>query len=669
MVKALGVSRGARYVTKREISRIAVLQNHIEEGYVMKYHRVWAVLVIGLVVGAGSWYGGWAQGEAEQAANTGSEGRFERFFRSFEPGQMKYQEMTVGKEMGARIHERLEIGDGTGWSFLGGQWTENGELLGYHDRFVGEEIIRPPYKIWVDGRYQLSETDDRNPPGRAFYIAEGYTDLTAEFEFNADYRELGHGSAGLILRAADAGHFYLVYFPWGGQQMRAKHFWAIIAKVEGDGYVRNLKAVWVPGVPSEVDRWYKVRVEAQGPQISVWVDGRFALSVTDEAYKSGCVGLAGHGWYFFRNVRIGGTPVVPPAWSDETQLQADTFAVGLSSRSMPTGCVAPNGDVLLAGSGQMVRSQDKGRTWSEPVELPLGLQPLGDYSDTLFCTSDGRLIVMKYRARAEHHPLVPAISISESTDSGYTWLHADTDTYLTHIGGKVAAEGWPELPATLHPYGPLVETEDGTLLRFLYGSAKDEDATFTDIHSWGSAHCKAYAVRSTDAGVSWSPVELDWPMWSGAEQRGQAPGSLDFTEPTGVAIGNAVTVLIRPIYSPMMWQCWSYDGGASWDAAVRATFPGYAQSMIRTSSGAILCAHRFPHYSINVSYDDGVNWDAGTVIDYSAWAMGCMVEVEPDVVLCTYMNSDGEHKGPLLAQLIRVTPDGIYPVERQATEQ
>ncbi|MCK4323801.1 MAG: hypothetical protein KAW89_04675, partial [Armatimonadetes bacterium] len=155
----------------------------------MKYHRVWAVLVIGLVVGAGSWYGGRAQGEAEAAADAGSEGRFERFFRSFEPGQMKYQERTVGKKMGASIHERLEIGDGTGWSFLGGQWTED-----------EAGVIRPQ--------------DTRNLHSRAFYTAQAFEDLVVEFEFNANYRELGAGQAGVILRAADSDHFYFVYFPW-----------------------------------------------------------------------------------------------------------------------------------------------------------------------------------------------------------------------------------------------------------------------------------------------------------------------------------------------------------------------------------------------------------------------------------------------------------------------
>jgi hypothetical protein len=125
-------------------------------------------------------------------------------------------------------------------------------------------------------------------------------------------------------------------------------------------------------------------------------------------------------------------------------------------------------------------------------------------------------------------------------------------------------------------------------------------------------------------------------------------------------MGDDVMTLVRPVYSPYMWQCWSHDRGATWDAAVRATFPGYAQSMTRTASGAILCAHRYPMYCVNVSRDGGIHWDAGAVIDYPAWAMGCLVEVEPDVVLCTYMNS--QRNQPLLAQLIRVTCGGLRPL-------
>lgn len=83
------------------------------------------------------------------------------------------------------------------------------------------------------------------------------------------------------------------------------------------------------------------------------------------------------------------------------------------------------------------------------------------------------------------------------------------------------------------------------------------------------------------------------------------------------------------------------------------------RSRTRTSSGAILSAHRFPLYSVNVSRDDGLNWDAGTAIDYPAWAMDRMFEVEPDVALAAYMNA--ERSLPLLLQRIRVTPQGLQP--------
>ncbi|MBN1347333.1 MAG: exo-alpha-sialidase [Phycisphaerae bacterium] len=531
-------------------------------------------------------------------------------------------------EVGDTQPTKLEIGDGSKWQFLNGPWTQD-----------AGGVISPPNKP--------------NLHGRAFYTTDDYADLTAEFEFNGNYRETGTGAAALIFRAKDANHFYMVYFPWGGQQLRAKHFWAQVMKVEGDGYLRGIKSVWVPGVPSETDRWFKVRLEVKGPTIELWVDGRHALRVTDDTYKQGAVGLAGYGWYFFRNVRIAGKKTPLKNWDAGQTIPVHHFTVGLSSENMPSGCLAPNGDVLLAAGNQLVRSKDKGRTWAKPETLPEKLGAITDYGNTIFRTSKGRLIAQLWQNREVTKKPVPEISISESTDNGQTWSDP--------VPSKVA-EGWPAIPAKLTCYGPLLETADGSLLRFQLARAQAPNEPFTDVRTWGAIHCKAFAIRGTDGGKSWSaPIELDRPSWSGTP-RGQVPGSLDFTEPTGVAIGNKVTVLIRPVYSPMMWQCWSDDAGATWDAATRATFPGYAQSMVRTRSGAILCAHRYPQYCVNVSRDDGLNWDAGTIIDYPAWAMGCMVEVEPDVVLATYMNA--QRGMPLLAQLIRVTPSGIKPIPR-----
>jgi hypothetical protein len=526
---------------------------------------------------------------------------------------------------------RLRIGDGSGWQFTDGPWTE-----------AADGVISPPNKM--------------NLHSRAFCTKQGFSDLTAEFDLNCNYRENGSGGAGFVFRATDPNHFYAVYVPWGGQQLRAKHFWISIVKADGDGYLRSLKSAYVPGVPSETDRWYKIRLEAKGPSMEVWVDGRRALSVSDDSYKSGAAGMMGYGWYFLRNIGISGQKMAMAAWDAKQQMPTNRVELGINGIFMPSGCIAPNGDVLLAAGNKLLRSKDKGRTWGSPETLPSKLGNVTDYGNTMFRTAKGRLIVQLYKGRAVTQKPIPEISMAESTDNGVSW----SDPVMSKV-----AEGWPTSPATLVPYGPLVETEDGTLLRFIYGGLIAGEAHRPNVITWSSVHCKAYCIRSTDGGKSWSaPIELDWPAWVNAP-RGSIAGSLDFTEPTGVAIGNKVTVVIRPVYSQTMWQCWSDNAGATWDSAARTTFTGYAQSMVRTKSGAILVAHRTPLYSVNISRDNGLNWDEGTIIDYPNWAMGTAIEVEPDVVLLTYMNASRDM--PLLGQLVRVTPKGIEPVQKGAS--
>lgn len=535
----------------------------------------------------------------------------------------------------------LSIGDGSRWSFQGGKWTQNeadkpftGE--GMHTRAGSEKgVITPP--------------DVRNSHCRAFYKGQAFEDMVVEFDYNANYRENGTGDAGLIFRAVDSNHFYFLHFPWGAQQLRAKHYWAALAKVEGGSYIRNIQMNYVPGIPSEIDRWFHVRLEAKGPRMQVWVDGRRALDVTDKTFNSGFAGLAGYGMYYFRNIHIIGSTARAPKWNGDAPIPRHTFTVpGLSSNEMPSACIAPNGDILLAVGTKISRSKDKGRTWSEAVDVGIPDVVLSDYGASLFRTSKGKLMIM--------HLSVPTpgakanVNIYESKDNGLTWS-APTAAEV--------ADGWPAAPAKPGTYGPMVETADGTLLRFLL-AGEQRPPGFDSIHTWGSYHAKAYVVRSTDEGKSWSaPIEIDQP-YAYNTPRGSVPGSLDLTEPTGVAIGNKVTVVIRPIFSPQMWQCWSNDAGATWDSGVRTTFPGYAQSMVRTKSGVILVAHRYPGYSVNVSRDNGLNWDDGTLIDWPAWAMGTLTEVEPDTILCTYMNAGRDM--PLVLQLIKVEKDRIEPV-------
>lgn len=522
------------------------------------------------------------------------------------------------------IERALHLGDAQAWNFSGEPWSED-----------PEGAIRPP--------------DARNLHSRAFCTGEQFDDAAIEFDYNGSYRETGTGNAGLILRATDPNHFYYVHFPWGGQQLRAKHFWAGVAKIEGSAYQRNIAFEYVPGVPSETDRWYHVRVEVKGPRISVWVDGRVAVDVTDDTYSRGCLGFAGYGWYGFRNVRVMGKGFPGNEWKP-APIPSHSFTVGLDSQVMPSGCVAPNGDVLLAQANKLVRSKDKGRTWGAVETLPASLGDVGDYGCSMFRAGDA-LRVMVYRAQDAVKKPAPEIAVATSNDNGVTWTEP--------VAAQVAPE-WPAIPKSLVPYGPVHLTQDGVWLRFLLGSAKEDNAAFTDVRTWSATHAKAYVIRSTDQGANWSaPIDIDWPSWTG-EKRGAIPGSLDLTEPSAVVMGNTAMVLVRPVYSQAMWQCWSKDGGATWDAASRVTFPGYAQSIARTQSGAIVCAHRYPQYALNVSRDGGLNWDAGTIIDYPVWGMGCIVEVEPEVLLCAYMNA--ERNLPLLAQLVRVTQDRVEPI-------
>ena len=71
---------------------------------------------------------------------------------------------------------------------------------------------------------------------------------------------------------------------------------------------------------------------------------------------------------------------------------------------------------------------------------------------------------------------------------------------------------------------------------------------------------------------------------------------------------------------------------------------------------------RFPGLTLHHTRDDGRTWDdggGGTYIDTSIWAMGGLVEVEPDVIL--FIHQDSWFK-TLRAQYIRVTERGLEPV-------
>ena len=189
--------------------------------------------------------------------------------------------------------------------------------------------------------------------------------------------------------------------------------------------------------------------------------------------------------------------------------------MAFDSQIQPSLVVAPNGDVLLAAGYTMLRSKDKGRTWGKPETLPTKLAGITDGLNAMFCTKNKRLLVQFFRHAKSESGTPPGIGILESTDNGKTWSD--------FVQSKVPDKGWPA--EKLNPYGPLVETANGALLRFLhYGVTSN--SKFDEVSTWGALHVRGCVIRSTDGGKSWSgPIELDRPTEFRRARRSRAATS------------------------------------------------------------------------------------------------------------------------------------------------
>ena len=179
-------------------------------------------------------------------------------------------------------------------------------------------------------------------------------------------------------------------------------------------------------------------------------------------------------------------------------------------------------------------------------------------------------------------------------------------------------------------------------------------ANAAGVLKWGALHCSGWSSRSTDQGRTWStPVPLDGPPGAGMNM-----DNCEFISNIQAQNGD-VLCLGRPIYSPWMWETWSHDNAVSWRPTTRGPFCCYAAAAPRhaTASGALVVAGRMPGLGAYVSHDDGMTWQ-GYRIGTDTWAMGSMLEVEPDVILYIFMDSLG---GPARAQFLRVTADGLEP--------
>jgi len=534
----------------------------------------------------------------------------------------------------------LEIGDGSAWTFVNGAWHDGpGKAL-----VVPEDIIRQ---------------DGRGIQGHhyAFLRDRVYDDLRISFRF----RLFPHSDVGIILRARDPSRFYLLHFPDCGQASRAQHFWAAFSRMDDSGYLRIIKMELVRRIPSTNRLWHKAEVRVSGGSLSARIGETGLFEASDAGFRgAGRIGLYLFGRAEIREVSIEGVELQANPWDDGRLPATNWFNpcpdTEYGKWQRPRQLVrTPTGDLLLSYTVQerpysgrvthlTARSADNGRTWSrpQPVELPGG--PGRDGRGVIHVFPDGVLRMMI--------PGEGTYSLAESHDGGRTWSSPE----------PVAIAPPPQGLKQIH-LGPqaFLNLKDGSTVMFGYGSHSSTDPG-ASIYTWGSHHCQAFACRSTDNGRTWTPwVNVDGTL-DGQDR--PVDGNLDLTEVCGVQVGDGrIFALIRPIYSPWMWETWSSDGGRSWTPCVRGPFPGYATpNMLRTASGRVIVAHRLPGCTIHTSQDDGRTWDNGTLIDSAIWAMGSMLEVEPDTVLYVYWDS---FESLMRAQFIRVTADGPFPITRE----
>jgi len=248
------------------------------------------------------------------------------------------------------------------------------------------------------------------------------------------------------------------------------------------------------------------------------------------------------------------------------------------------------GHVGIEGRLDVVRSEDCGDSWSEPIVV--ADSDRDDRNPALGIAKSGTIVLAyhaqgSYDANGKFAPSLRNVDmhVIRSHDGGITW----EEPYLLNFE--------PLRPHSA--YGKIVTMSDGTLLMPIYGQATGVLDCEADVQSHSG--CLSYLMRSKDEGLTWGD-----PSVVGADLNEAAYLLL----PNGELLG----VLRSNDSEQALYSCRSADAGYTWTKPQRITEPReHPADLISLSHDYILLTfgHRHLPYGVQgmISRDGGHTWD------------------------------------------------------------
>lgn len=328
-----------------------------------------------------------------------------------------------------------------------------------------------------------------------------------------------------------------------------------------------------------------------------------------------------------KHQHISGEPYHYCAWPAIAKTAAGTIIVSYCKTEEH---VAPTGSI------QVVRSTDKGKSWSSPIVARDSI--VDDRDCGIMALSDGRLLLTIW---STHHTVESYGTMAEFSYEPHVIEH-----WLAHVrsaeyaGAHEQRGGWTLLSEddgmSFRLVGPGPESVHG-------GIELDSGEILIATHRTSNPDIGLFRAASHD--LTWNHVSTFKPPNTGARR---------FGEPHLAALPNGrVIMMLRSTAIPYndespenyLWVCYSDDGGVNWSEPTQTELWGFPPHLLVLSDGRVVCTYgyRRPPYGERACIsDDGITWEARREIvlrddaDSGDLGYAASVEVGPGKLLSVY---------------------------------